>query len=256
MLMVNLLASISSVDPPSLLAWLVLAFAAGMYPVGIMLGSTCSPCCPPANPCNIDLSTTTEVHVEITASNVLLQETRVYAQATMKVSQAGDMSHLEGTHILEKIGAIGSWVLWRKSIASPTTNCQSAVLEVELFNNPSVSFNFSYFNLRVTGIRMPSRRSWDYDGCGAPQYYDGTSLTECKNVFNVPCTEDLIASTSPQVFSATCGINGFLNLPPYSLTINKAGHGVPSNWTFVSVTTDEDNLNSAIVIDDVVITRP
>lgn len=43
--MLDLLAAIVSADPPSLLAWLVLAFAAGMYPIGIMLGSTCSPCC-------------------------------------------------------------------------------------------------------------------------------------------------------------------------------------------------------------------
>ena len=43
--MLDLLAAISSVDPPALLAWLVLAFAAGMYPIGVMLGSNCSPCC-------------------------------------------------------------------------------------------------------------------------------------------------------------------------------------------------------------------
>ena len=43
--MLDLIAAIVSVDPPSLLAWLVLTFAAGMYPVGIMLGSSCSPCC-------------------------------------------------------------------------------------------------------------------------------------------------------------------------------------------------------------------
>jgi hypothetical protein len=43
--MLDLLAAIVSADPPSILAWLVLAFAAGMYPVGIMLGSNCSPCC-------------------------------------------------------------------------------------------------------------------------------------------------------------------------------------------------------------------
>ncbi len=48
--MLDLLAAIVSSDPPALLAWLILAFAAGMYPVGIMLGSTCSPCC--ASPCS------------------------------------------------------------------------------------------------------------------------------------------------------------------------------------------------------------
>jgi hypothetical protein len=41
----ELLAAISSADPPSLVAWLVLAFAAALYPVGLMLGSDCSPCC-------------------------------------------------------------------------------------------------------------------------------------------------------------------------------------------------------------------
>lgn len=44
--MLDLFAAISSADPPSLVAWLVLAFAAGMYPLGLMLGAPCSPCCP------------------------------------------------------------------------------------------------------------------------------------------------------------------------------------------------------------------
>jgi hypothetical protein len=43
--MLDLIAAISSVDPPSFVAWLVLACAAGMYPVGLMLGAPCSPCC-------------------------------------------------------------------------------------------------------------------------------------------------------------------------------------------------------------------
>lgn len=41
----ELLAALSSVDPPHLVAWSLLAFAAGMYPVGLMLGATCNPCC-------------------------------------------------------------------------------------------------------------------------------------------------------------------------------------------------------------------
>ena len=49
--MFDLLAAISSVDPPSLVAWAVLVFAAGMYPVGIMFGGSCSPCCN-SNPCS------------------------------------------------------------------------------------------------------------------------------------------------------------------------------------------------------------
>jgi hypothetical protein len=48
--MLDLLAAIVSADPPALLAWLVLAFAASGYPLGIMLGSSCSPCCN-SNPC-------------------------------------------------------------------------------------------------------------------------------------------------------------------------------------------------------------
>jgi hypothetical protein len=51
--MLDLLAAIVSADPPALLAWAVLVFAAGMYPVGIMLGSSCSPCCNSiSNPCS------------------------------------------------------------------------------------------------------------------------------------------------------------------------------------------------------------
>ena len=49
--MLDLLAAISSVDPPAALAWLVLLFAAGMYPVGMMLGSSCSACCAPCTAC-------------------------------------------------------------------------------------------------------------------------------------------------------------------------------------------------------------
>lgn len=43
--MFDLLAAIQSVDPPSLVLWSMVAFAAGMYPVGFMLGSSCSACC-------------------------------------------------------------------------------------------------------------------------------------------------------------------------------------------------------------------
>lgn len=42
-------AAIQSAEPTALILWSVLAFAAGMYPVGLMLGSTCSPCC--GTPC-------------------------------------------------------------------------------------------------------------------------------------------------------------------------------------------------------------
>lgn len=51
--MLDLLATIVAVDPPSLVAWLVLAFAAGMYPLGLMLGAPCSPCC--SGPCRCGL---------------------------------------------------------------------------------------------------------------------------------------------------------------------------------------------------------
>jgi len=44
--MLDLLAAISSSDPPSILAWIILTCAAGMYPVGILLGAGCSSCCP------------------------------------------------------------------------------------------------------------------------------------------------------------------------------------------------------------------
>ena len=49
--MLDLLAAIVSADPPALLAWLILAFAAAGYPLGIMLGSSCSPCCATLPPC-------------------------------------------------------------------------------------------------------------------------------------------------------------------------------------------------------------
>jgi hypothetical protein len=48
--MLDLLAAIVAADPPALLAWLILAFAASGYPLGIMLGSSCSPCC--GTPCS------------------------------------------------------------------------------------------------------------------------------------------------------------------------------------------------------------
>ena len=49
--MLELLAAIQSVDPPSLVLWGLFAFAAGMYPVGFMLGSSCSPCCNACDAC-------------------------------------------------------------------------------------------------------------------------------------------------------------------------------------------------------------
>ena len=51
--MLELLAAIQSVDPPSFVLWGLFLFAAGMYPVGIMLGSSCSACCetPPCSAC-------------------------------------------------------------------------------------------------------------------------------------------------------------------------------------------------------------
>lgn len=50
--MLDLLAAIQSADPPSLVLWSLFVFAAGMYPIGFMLGSTCSPCCN-QNPCSL-----------------------------------------------------------------------------------------------------------------------------------------------------------------------------------------------------------
>ena len=48
--MLELLAAIQGMDPTAALLWSLLAFAASMYPLGIMLGSPCSPCCGPC-PC-------------------------------------------------------------------------------------------------------------------------------------------------------------------------------------------------------------
>lgn len=44
--MLELLAAIHDMDPTAAILWSLLAFAASMYPLGIMLGSECSPCCP------------------------------------------------------------------------------------------------------------------------------------------------------------------------------------------------------------------
>lgn len=51
--MLELLAAIQSADPPSLVLWGLFVFAAGMYPVGFMLGASCSACCsaPPCSQC-------------------------------------------------------------------------------------------------------------------------------------------------------------------------------------------------------------
>ena len=43
--MLELLAAIQSVEPPSLVLWGLALFAAGMYPIGFMLGGSCSACC-------------------------------------------------------------------------------------------------------------------------------------------------------------------------------------------------------------------
>jgi hypothetical protein len=49
--MFELIAAIQSVDPPSLVLWGLALFAAGMYPIGFMLGASCSPCCDPCGGC-------------------------------------------------------------------------------------------------------------------------------------------------------------------------------------------------------------
>jgi hypothetical protein len=40
---------IDHAEPLSFVIWAIFAFAAGLYPLGFMMGSSCSPCCPP--PC-------------------------------------------------------------------------------------------------------------------------------------------------------------------------------------------------------------
>lgn len=44
-MMLELLAAAQAVDPTTIPLWAVVVMAAGMYPVGIMLGAPCSPCC-------------------------------------------------------------------------------------------------------------------------------------------------------------------------------------------------------------------
>jgi hypothetical protein len=48
--MLDLLAVIAA-DPLSASAWAILLLAGGMYPVGFMLGASCSACCNPSVPC-------------------------------------------------------------------------------------------------------------------------------------------------------------------------------------------------------------
>lgn len=44
-MLLELLAAVESIDPTTLPLWATVFVAAGMYPLGIMLGSFCSPCC-------------------------------------------------------------------------------------------------------------------------------------------------------------------------------------------------------------------
>lgn len=44
-MLLELIAAAQSVDPTTLPLWAVVVLAAGMYPLGIMLGAPCSPCC-------------------------------------------------------------------------------------------------------------------------------------------------------------------------------------------------------------------
>jgi len=43
--MFDAFALVSHADPPSIALWAVFVFSAAMYPLGIMLGAPCSPCC-------------------------------------------------------------------------------------------------------------------------------------------------------------------------------------------------------------------
>lgn len=55
-----MLGWLAAVDPLSVVLWSVAALAAGMYPIGIMLGSSCSPCCESQEPCGCDTGTLPE----------------------------------------------------------------------------------------------------------------------------------------------------------------------------------------------------
>lgn len=248
-------ANVVSCDPPAVVGWLVFSFAAGMYPFGFLFG-VCSACCQQL-PCDIDLTVTDEVSVVLSAENVLFQQTREYDVVTMKISQAGDMSHLDGTHVLDEIGAFGGYVRWEKSVASPTTNCPDVLIQLDLAPNPATS-NLVVWILRISNIRMPSRAEYGFAnlGCPAPQYHDTQSLTACQVAIADPCVQDLIAVTATQSFTATCDSEQeppIINVPPYGLTVGVAGHTIGSDWTLIGVTTDANNLATAIVVDDVFI---
>jgi hypothetical protein len=65
--MFDLLAAIQAADPMAIPLLAVLAFAAGMYPIGIMLGSPCSPCCAP---CGCESGATLPEYITATFSGL------------------------------------------------------------------------------------------------------------------------------------------------------------------------------------------
>jgi hypothetical protein len=88
--MLDLFAAISSVDPPSLVAWLVLLFSAVLYPLGLMLGD-CSSCC---DRCNVVVPFNRCVRIKCLTCS---PQTGVSSPVNKRVGQLGFMPKGPGT---------------------------------------------------------------------------------------------------------------------------------------------------------------
>jgi hypothetical protein len=249
-------------DPLLLLMQGIWLLAAGMYPLGFMLGSTCSPCCP-----NLCTSTQPEpggVSVEITAVDLLYQKTEVYdttgtlnlGLATEKISVALPTSALNGTHVLSKVFSSSNQSDWSKTISALLPSCFNISLDVTVYNNPSLVFGNSAWDATLEIPRAPGRMERQFSGigitCPTPQYY--SSFDQCE-FLSTSCQQRGTISGGIS-FNVVCQNNELLNLPPRSNPFGTAELAYNPVGNLVSRTIDTDNRTTAVTIDDVIITRP
>jgi len=189
-------------DPLSLLSFAIWLSALGMYPLALMLGSSCSPCC---NQCGINNTSITTVSVEIEASDYLVHQTQRIDVgggdfATELTSFAASYANLNGTFLLDQDtfdlapNLTRAWVL---NIAQDDgcTPARPYGLLFLLANDLSQEPLFRSFQnnqpvnwrLKVDDILWKSRTEREFDSglfsCDPPAFYDYRG----SNFLELPC---------------------------------------------------------------------
>lgn len=221
----------------------------------------CSPCC---NPCTGDWSVATDVIVEITANDYLLQRTRIYntqsefGTATQKESVAAKTSILDGTHFLTRIGSLGAFTRWSVEVQGQPSGCGAVTIVVDVYNNPSTAPTNLFYALQLLNVRLIGKAERQYSSgqlsCGNPQYYDIGTIGGCTSS-SADCSQASNAVNDRSVVSQC--INGqFTNPMPYAPLFGQPGFSIGSDWQLISSVTDADTTMDSVVVQSVDIVLP